>query len=111
MTRTASRPKPAVYVSKPSRGSVRLVDLPDGLYRVETRAVCAGFEVKDGQLSACAPILRRHLARWAPKAHRICLDSVGLSRQELPASALQGETAVSEHLTANDTSRRAIGSA
>ena len=102
MTRTASRPKPAVYVSKPSRGSVRLVDLPDGLYRVETRAVCAGFEVKDGQLSACAPILRRHLARWAPKAHRICLDSVGLSRQELPASALQGETAVSEHLGEQD---------
>ena len=74
MTRTASRPKPAVYVSKPSRGSVRLVDLPDGLYRVETRAFCAGFEVKGGHLSACAPILRRQLARWASKAQRIGLN-------------------------------------
>ncbi|MBV9489582.1 MAG: hypothetical protein JO069_07650 [Verrucomicrobia bacterium] len=65
------RPKSAVYVSKPAQGTRRLVSLPDGLYRVQTRAVCAGFEVRDGQLSVCAPILQRQLARWVPKAQRI----------------------------------------
>lgn len=39
----------------------------DGLYRVETRILCAGFVVKDGRVkrSQCAPILRRRLKHWA----------------------------------------------
>ena len=38
--------------------------LPDGLYRVTHGQVCAGFAVCRGVVVACAPILRRQLARW-----------------------------------------------
>jgi hypothetical protein len=38
--------------------------LPDGLYKVTHGQVCGGFEVRRGVVVACAPILRRQLARW-----------------------------------------------
>jgi len=38
--------------------------LSDGLYRVTRDGLCAGFEVRRGVVVACAPILRRQLARW-----------------------------------------------
>lgn len=36
----------------------------DGLYRVVTRYLCAGFVVEEGRVTLCAPILRRNLAYW-----------------------------------------------
>jgi hypothetical protein len=36
----------------------------DGLYRVTTPYLCAGFVVERGVVTRCAPILRRRLAYW-----------------------------------------------
>lgn len=36
----------------------------DGLYRVTTPKLCAGFVVQAGHVVACAPILRRRLGYW-----------------------------------------------
>jgi hypothetical protein len=36
----------------------------DGLYRVTTRYLCAGFVVERGRVVRCAPILRRKLGYW-----------------------------------------------
>lgn len=38
--------------------------LRDGLYRVVTPYLCAGFVVRGGEVTACAPILRKKLAYW-----------------------------------------------
>jgi hypothetical protein len=42
----------------------------DGLYRVEYRAICAGFVVEGGRVVRCAPILRKRLAFWMRAANR-----------------------------------------
>ena len=47
------------------------VDLPDGLYRVVTSYLCAGFVVEHGRVTECAPILRRRLAYWVIIAKRV----------------------------------------
>jgi len=36
----------------------------DGLYRVTTPYLCAGFEIKDGKVEKCAPILRNKISYW-----------------------------------------------
>lgn len=36
----------------------------DGLYRVTTSYLCAGFTVEDGRVTLCAPILRKRLSYW-----------------------------------------------
>jgi len=38
--------------------------LADGLYRVTTSYLCAGFVIKNGVVTACAPILRKKLSYW-----------------------------------------------
>ncbi len=43
----------------------------DGLYRVTTPHLCAGFVVENGRVSICAPILRKKLAYWMTVAERI----------------------------------------
>jgi hypothetical protein len=43
----------------------------DGLYRVTTATLCAGFVVERGRVTRCAPILRRRLAYWVERAERI----------------------------------------
>jgi hypothetical protein len=45
--------------------------LPDGVYRVSTDRLCAGFVVKDGKVINCAPILRANLEYWVKVARRI----------------------------------------
>ncbi len=45
--------------------------LRDGLYRVCTSSLCAGFVVAQGQIVECAPILRRRLDYWSRIAHWI----------------------------------------
>lgn len=45
--------------------------LRDGLYRVETRYLCAGFVMKGGKVIACAPILVPKIFYWLKVARRI----------------------------------------
>jgi hypothetical protein len=45
--------------------------MTDGLYRVTTRYLCAGFVVSGGRVVACAPILRRKLVHWQSVAEWI----------------------------------------
>ena len=45
--------------------------LPDGLYRVTTKHLCAGFVVRAGRVADCAPILRKKLPYWLTVAVRI----------------------------------------
>jgi hypothetical protein len=40
----------------------------DGLYRVDTGYLCAGFVVERGKVVRCAPILRKRLAYWVTVA-------------------------------------------
>lgn len=42
--------------------------LPDGLYQVTTSYLCAGFVIQAGQVTRCAPILRRRLSWWQTRA-------------------------------------------
>lgn len=46
----------------------------DGLYRVVTPKLCAGFVVRGGRVISCAPILRRRLAYWWTVAEKVVLD-------------------------------------
>jgi hypothetical protein len=39
-------------------------DMADGLYRVTTHYLCAGFVVECGVVTQCAPILRKRLIYW-----------------------------------------------
>lgn len=41
-----------------------MIDLKDRLYRVTTSYLCAGFVVKDGKITECAPILKRKISYW-----------------------------------------------
>jgi hypothetical protein len=43
----------------------------DGLYRVTTTYLCAGFVIENGQVTQCAPILRKKLAYWKTIAVRM----------------------------------------
>lgn len=38
--------------------------MKDGLYRVKTSYLCAGFVIRDGLVAECAPILRRKIVYW-----------------------------------------------
>lgn len=38
--------------------------MQDGLYQVTTKFFCAGFEIRGGKVTACAPILRRRIDYW-----------------------------------------------
>jgi hypothetical protein len=43
----------------------------DGLYRVVTVYLCAGFVVEGGRVTHCAPILFKRLPYWKTVAERI----------------------------------------
>lgn len=45
--------------------------LPDGLYQVRAKYFEASFEIKNGAIIRCAPILKRNLTYWITKAERI----------------------------------------
>lgn len=45
--------------------------MQDGLYRVTTSYLCAGFVVEGGRVTACAPVLRRKLTYWRTIAKRV----------------------------------------
>jgi hypothetical protein len=44
----------------------------DGLYRVVTHFCVAGFVIHNGQLTSCAPILRKQFNRLKTQATWIC---------------------------------------
>jgi hypothetical protein len=46
--------------------------MKDGLYRVVTNYLCAGFVVKNGEVVEYAPILRKKLAYWKTVARWVC---------------------------------------
>jgi hypothetical protein len=52
--------------------STRPLTLPDGLYRVTTHYLCAGFVVRRGTIVRCAPILTKHLSYYLLYATRVC---------------------------------------
>lgn len=45
--------------------------MTDGLYRVTTSYLCAGFVIEGGLVTACAPILRKKLSYWRTVAVRV----------------------------------------
>lgn len=45
--------------------------MPDGLYRVLTSYLCAGFVIENGYVTICAPILSRRLDYYMTIARRI----------------------------------------
>lgn len=45
--------------------------MQDGLYRVTTSYLCAGFVVQNGKIVQCAPILRNKINYWKTIAVRI----------------------------------------
>jgi len=45
--------------------------MPDGLYRVCWRDVCAGFVIRQGTVAECAPVLRKRIAYWLTIAERV----------------------------------------
>ena len=46
--------------------------MKDGLYRVVTPYLCAGFDVVNGRVTICAPILRAKIAYWQTVAKWVC---------------------------------------
>lgn len=46
--------------------------MKDGLYRVITPSLCAGFVVEGGRVTSCAPILKRLLWWWMKDAEWVC---------------------------------------
>lgn len=45
--------------------------LSDGLYRVVTHYLCAGFVIEGGTVTICAPILRKRFDYWATVAQPV----------------------------------------
>lgn len=56
-----------LYVTQASNGLV----MKDGLYRVVTHYLVAGFVIKDGKVIAIAPILRRKFEYWRTVAEYV----------------------------------------
>lgn len=47
------------------------MNLKDGLYRVTTKYLCAGFVVENNKITRCAAILRKKLNYWKTVAVRV----------------------------------------
>lgn len=47
--------------------------MKDGLYRVITKHFVVGFVIEHGELTACAPILRKNFLFWKTVATRISI--------------------------------------
>lgn len=45
--------------------------MPDGLYRVTTKYLCAGFIIEDGKVVRCAPVLKKNLKYWMTIAKKL----------------------------------------
>lgn len=81
----------------------------DGLYRVTTSYLCAGFVVEAGRVTACAPILRRKLDYWKTIAVRVSEPGeetramrayAGIGSRETPADVRELMTCIARQLGA-----------
>lgn len=45
--------------------------MEDGVYRVVSGAICAGYVVEGGRVVSCAPVLRRRIDYWMTKGVRV----------------------------------------
>lgn len=45
--------------------------MDDGLYRVTTSYLCAGFVIENGKITRCAPILRKKINYWKTIARKV----------------------------------------
>ena len=45
--------------------------MDEGLYQVTYKRICAGFVIKDGRVTECAPILKNKINFWKTIAKRI----------------------------------------
>lgn len=63
---------------------------PDGLYRVSSEGLTAGFVIEGGKVTLCAPILRRSLDHWMTVADAIerRTNRVGISSDDVAARGL-----------------------
>ena len=48
--------------------------MSDGLYMVQKNQICAAFVVRDGEVTVCAPVLRKRLDYWKTVATLIPTD-------------------------------------
>lgn len=46
----------------------------DGLYVVDSGNINAAFVVRNGEVTSCAPVLRKNLGHWKMVAKRIATD-------------------------------------
>lgn len=53
--------------------------MKDGLYQVSTNLFCAGFVIDKGEVTQCAPILRKKLEYWKTKAIYIGKDTMQIT--------------------------------
>jgi len=44
----------------------------DGLYRINTDYLCAGFVIKNDKVVICAPILKKKINYWKTVATWVC---------------------------------------
>ena len=54
----------------------------DGLYQVRKDGICAGFVIENGQVTRCAPILRRRFHYWKRLAKRISYEQKNQEERE-----------------------------
>ena len=57
-------PKNKVPIKPASTLVHQTMKMPNGLYRVETKHLCAHFVIHNGFLTACAPILKKNIEHW-----------------------------------------------
>lgn len=64
----------------------------DGLYQVTTPYLCAGFVVENGEVTRCAPILRRRFAYFCRIAKRISCESKNKTERQKQNDRDNGKT-------------------
>lgn len=47
--------------------------LEDGLYQVKYKGITAGFAINNGELTICAPVLRKNFKHWKKRAKKVVL--------------------------------------
>lgn len=80
--------------------------LPDGVYQVTTKYFCAGFVVKAGQITVCAPILKNKLAYWQTVAKRV--DITKSLRYSNPHLRILSDAALAEKIAKSVKSNCAV---
>jgi|SoimicMinimDraft_15_1059743.scaffolds.fasta_scaffold12037_2 hypothetical protein len=69
-----------------------MIQLKDGLYVVTTNHICAAFVVRKGEVTVCAPILRKKIGYYMGIAQYVPTDtSIPPPRPYAPVSASDGD--------------------